>query len=152
MWWSKYLSLVTGLNRMALHSSEFAVTTKNNNNLSLSVTDQHYRYVSMKIYSSLEAPGNCPLSPLNNASSFHLQQVLAFGKLIETHLGTNSHANSCFLWVCRGRWTCYRTITHTTFFLWRQSSQKRREDRSRHFKMHSKSSYSVIMSIRGTFR
>ena len=47
---SKYLSLMTGLNRMALHSSEFAVTTRNNNNLSLSVTDQHYRYVSMKIY------------------------------------------------------------------------------------------------------
>ena len=105
-----------------------------------------------KFISSLEAPGNCPLSALNNASSFHLQQVLAFGKLIVMHLETNSHANSCFLWVFQGCWTCYMTITHTTFFLWRQSSQKRREDRSRHFKIHSKSSYSVIMPIRGTCR
>ena len=70
-----------------------------------------------KFISSLEAPGNCPLSPLNNASSFHLQQVLAFGKLIVMHLETNSHANSCFLWVFQGCWTCYMTITHTTFFL-----------------------------------
>ena len=31
MWLSKYLSLVTGLNRMALHSSEFAVTSKEKN-------------------------------------------------------------------------------------------------------------------------
>ena len=33
---------MTGLNRMALHSSEFAVTSKKKNNSSLSVTDQYY--------------------------------------------------------------------------------------------------------------
>ena len=81
-----------------------------------------------KFISSLEALGNCLLSALNNASSLRLQQVLVFGKLIVMHLETNSHANSCFLWVCRGRWTCNRIIMYTTFFLWRQSSQKRRED------------------------
>ena len=69
-----------------------------------------------KFLLSLETPGNCFLSPLHKASSLHLEQVLTFGKLKVMHLETISHANSCFLWVCQGRWTCYRTITRTTFF------------------------------------
>ena len=41
---------MTGLNRIVLHSSEFAATAKKKDNPSLNVTDQYNRYVSIKIY------------------------------------------------------------------------------------------------------
>ena len=52
---------MTGLNRMALHSSEFAVTTKKKINPSLSVTGQHYRCVNENLF--FEAPGIAFYSP-----------------------------------------------------------------------------------------